>query len=216
MALDGEFVKIEDGTRTKRGGFRGKNRIGHLAIVTIEDGLRKVLFKKMIRPRLTDGQTINCCTRYSGITRADLHSGVPYDDVIDEVKELLKGAIVVGHNVRSDFDALELSTEDAGLLCVHDTAMNADLNALVSSEADKPQSKLCVLAQCLLDRAIQCQDVHDPEEDAFASLDLFLKYRHLFEESPGVPKQRHLPPSNPRGADRATLMDGSERTFYLQ
>ena len=194
----------------------GKNRIGHLAIVTIDDGLHKVLFKKFIRPRLTDGQTINCCTRYSGITRADLHCGVPYDDVIDEVKALLKDAIVIGHNIRSDFDALELSMEDAGVHCVHDTATNADLNALVSSEADKPQSKLRILAQCLLDRAIQCQDVHDPEEDAFASLDLFLKYRHLFEESPGVPKQRHLPPSNPRDKDRATLMDGSGRTFYLQ
>ena len=36
------------------------------------------------------------------------------------------------------------------------------------------------------------KDVHDLEEDAFASLDLFIKYRHLFEDSPGVPKQGHL------------------------
>ena len=67
--------------------------------MTIDDGLRKVLFKKMIRPRLTDGQTINYCTHYSGITRADLHSGVPYDEVIDEVKALLMHAIVTTYGV---------------------------------------------------------------------------------------------------------------------
>ena len=55
--------------------------------MTIDDGLCKVLLRKMIRPRLMDGQTINYCTRYSGITQADLHSGVPYDEVIDEGRE---------------------------------------------------------------------------------------------------------------------------------
>ena len=85
---------------------------------------------------------------------------------------------------------------------MYDTATNADLIALVASEADKPQSKLRVLAQCMLDWA-----VHDPEEGAFASLDLFLRFREsdLFEES-----------FTPRAKDRATLLDGFGRTFYLQ
>ena len=83
---------------------------------------------------------------------------------------------------------------------MYDTATNADLNALVASEADKPQSKLHVLAQCLFDWA-----VHDPEEGAFASLDLFLRFKDLFEEL-----------FTPRGKDRATLLDGFGRTFYLQ
>ena len=64
------------------------------------------------------------------------------------------------------------------------TAKNPALNSLVVSEAHKPQSKLRVLAKHFLDRTIQCKEVHDPEEDAFASLGLFLKYRNHFEESP--------------------------------
>ena len=124
VALDGEFVKLLDGTRNKKGNLSGKNRIGHLAIVTVDnDGLRKVLFKKIIKPRMTDGQTIDCCTCYSGITQVDLSNGVPYDDVIDEVKALLKDAIVTGHNVQCDFDALELRV-DPGVHCVYDTATN--------------------------------------------------------------------------------------------
>ena len=43
-------------------------------------------------------------------------------------------------------------------------------------ERDKAQSKLKTLAQCLLDRSIQCTDTNDPVEDA---LDPFFKYRDL-------------------------------------
>ena len=118
---------------------------------------------------------------------------------------LLKDTILVGHNIQSDLAALDLQVADCGVHSVYDTATNAEMNSLVDREAYKPQTKLSVLAQHLLGQAIQCTNVHDPEEDAFASLDLFLKYRHLFEESPGVPQQSHLPLSNPR---LATLGDG--------
>lgn len=151
--------------------------------------------------------------KYSGITRADLDNGIPYAEAIGEVKALLRGAIVVGHNVKSDLDALELTNPEAH--CVYDTATNPRLNSLVKSEQDKPQSKLRVLAQCLLGRSIQCTGTHDPEEDALASLELFITHRDLFEDSPGVPKQGYLPPSNPSSVGvRVTLQDG--RTVYIE
>lgn len=143
----------------------GINRIGYLAIVTLDSGKHKVLFKRMIRPRMTTDEYVDFrhTLKYSGITRAD---GIPYAEAIGEVKALLRGAIVVGHNVKSDLDALELANPEAH--CVYDTAVNPQLNSLVQSEKDKPQSKLRVLAQCLLGRSIQCTGTHDPVEDALA------------------------------------------------
>lgn len=65
---------------------------------------------EMIRPRLTDDERtiIDCCTKYSGITRVELDNGILYADVIGRVKALLRGAIVIGYNVQSDLDAPEL------------------------------------------------------------------------------------------------------------
>ena len=74
-----------------------------------------------------------------------MNSGVPYEEVIDEVKALLMNAIVIGDNILCDFDALELSMQNSGVHCISNTATNADFNALVS---DKPLSKLRVLAEC--------------------------------------------------------------------
>lgn len=55
-----------------------------------------------------DNEQIDCCTKYSGITREDLDNGIPYAAAIGNVKALLGGgAIVVGHTVQSDFNALQ-------------------------------------------------------------------------------------------------------------
>ena len=64
------------------------------------------------------------------------------------------------------------------------TVTNARLNSLVPTERDKPQSKLAGLAIGLWGREIQLHSPHDPTEDAFASLKIFLKYRDLFKEAP--------------------------------
>ena len=82
---------------------------------------------------------------------------------------------MVGHNVISDFRALDLSIYSPAH-CVFDTATNESLNALVPSEAHKLQSKLSVLASSLLGMTIQQTDAHNPVEDALASLRLFLRH----------------------------------------
>ena len=44
LGLDGEFVLLRDGTRNGSGNLRGIPRVGHLAIVTVDDnGSRNVL-----------------------------------------------------------------------------------------------------------------------------------------------------------------------------
>jgi DNA polymerase III epsilon subunit-like protein len=166
--------------------------------VTVNNNACTVLYNKVIKHRLQDGQRIDHATARSGITEADYHNGIPYEEAIVEVKDILKDAIVVGHNIRCDFRALQLPMYPT-VHCVYDTATNVSLNALVPSERGKPQSKLAGLALSLLGDTIQRHTVHDPVEDALASLRIYLNLRW---EPLGDPHSL------------ATLQDG--RTFRLE
>ena len=63
-----------------------------------------------------------------GITEADYHNGIPYEEAIVEIKGILKDTIVVGHNIRCDFRALQLSVYPT-VHCVYNTATNASLKS---------------------------------------------------------------------------------------
>ena len=119
------------------------------------------------------GEWINLETSRSGITETDYHNDISYEEAILEVKEILKDATVLGQNIRCDFKVLQLSMYPT-VHCVFDTATNTSLNALVPSERWKPQSKLADLAISLLGETIQ-HTVHNPVEDAVASLSIYLK-----------------------------------------
>ena len=171
-----------------------------MTIDSDDDTSCTILFNKIIRPTVREGEWVELDTRRTGITDEAYRNGIPYEEAIEEVRELLRDAIVVGHNVLCDFRALGLSIYSPAH-CVFDTASNERLNALVPSEAHKPQSKLSVLASSLLGMTIQQIGAHNPVEDALASLRLFLRHRHLPWEPLGDP------------GSRATLSDG--RTFRL-
>ena len=156
--------------------------MGQLVIVTTDrddDFSCTVLYNKVIKPRVRDGEWVDIDVKRSGITWEDYHSGVPYEEAISDSKELLKDAIVVGHNIKCDFNALELSNAH----CVYDTATNASLNDLVPSERGKAQSKLAGLAYSLLGRTIQSATAHDPVEDATENL-----FKILYRSVQGDPR----------------------------
>lgn len=164
----------------------------------------KVLFRKIIKPRLTADEELNLERKYTGVTWSDYHNGIHYDQAMVEVKSLLKDAIVVGHDIESDEKALRFSVSSVAHRVI-DTATNPELNHLVPSERGKSKSKLSVLTSALLGRDIQSSAVHDPVEDAFASLEIFLKYREIFEEA-----------VSPCSSKTATLLDGTGRTIRLE
>ena len=87
--------------------------------------------------------------------------------------------------------------------CVYDTATNPRLDSLVHTEVGKHLSKPAGLAIGLLGQEIQRNNMHDPVENAYAFLEIFLKHRDLFEEA-------ILPPCS---YELVTLQDG--RTFRL-
>ena len=57
-----------------------------------DNGSCKVLFNKVIRPKIPDGQWYNLETRRSGITKEDYRNGIPYEEAIVEVRDLLRDA----------------------------------------------------------------------------------------------------------------------------
>ena len=80
-----------------------------------------MLYNKVIKHRLQDGQWIDLATDRLGITEADYHNSIPYEEAIVEIKGILKDAIVVGHNIRCDFRALQLSMYPTALCLRHST-----------------------------------------------------------------------------------------------
>ena len=75
----------------------------------------------------------------------------------------MKDAIVAGHDIKS---ALCFNTGSVAH-CVYDS-----LNSLIITERGRVKSKLASLAKGLL---VQPNKMHDPVEDAFTSLEIFLK-----------------------------------------
>ena len=66
--------------------------------------------------------------------------------------------------------------------CAHDRAMNDSLNQLVPTERGKPNYKLGKTIQANKD------GYHDPVEDVFAALLVFLAHEDLFKGAPSNPK----------------------------
>ena len=149
-----------------------------------------VLYNKIIRPTVREGEWVDLQTGQSGITKGAYRNGIPYEQAIEKVRELLRDAIVVSHNVISDFHVLDLSIYSLAH-CVFDTATNESLNALC------PLRLTSCRRSFLLGMTIQQKDAHNPVEDALASFWLFLRHRHLPWKPLGDPESR------------ATLTDGS-------
>ena len=67
-------------------------------IVTIdEDYSCQVLFNNIIRPRLSATQQVHLMTKYN--------NGINYTDSMCQVEDLLKDAIVVGHDIINNITA---------------------------------------------------------------------------------------------------------------
>ena len=91
------FFFIYDSSLNKQGNRSGVPRVGLLVSVTQNDDRScKILFRNVIKPRWTDNERIDIKTKYTGVTWGDYHNGIPYDEAMDQVKSLLKDAIVVG------------------------------------------------------------------------------------------------------------------------
>ncbi|KAK4229926.1 putative RNA exonuclease 4 [Podospora fimiseda] len=159
LAIDCEMVGVGPG--------------GHestLARVSITDFHGKQVYDSYVKPRekVTDWRT-----HVSGIQPKHMHIAREFQQVQEQVAELLKGRIVVGHDVKHDFKVLEL---DHSSKMMRDTAKFSGFKKY----GHGPKPALKVLAREILGVEIQ-QGQHSSIEDARVAMMLFRKHKSAFD-----------------------------------
>ena len=113
-----------------------------------------------------------------------LKKGRAFKEVQQEVADILKDKVVIGHDIRHDFQCLGFSHP---IYLIRDTSKYKPFKAI--SKGNTPSlKKLC---QVLLSQEIQSA-AHDSVEDAKAALTLYKKHRAAWERSMKKRKQKSL------------------------
>lgn len=159
VAIDCEMVGV------------GEGGYGHaLARVSIVDFHGRQVYDSYVRPkeRVADWRT-----KISGITPKHMAEARELEDVQSQVAKLLQGRIVVGHDVRHDFDVLML---DHPRKDIQDTAKFSGFKKY----GHGPKPALRVLAREILGVEIQAGQ-HSSLEDARVAMLLFRKHKPAFD-----------------------------------
>ncbi|CAG5093751.1 Similar to Rexo4: RNA exonuclease 4 (Mus musculus) [Cotesia congregata] len=158
VAMDCEMVGIGDGTESM------------LARVSIVNRHGACIYDKYVKPRET---VRDYRTAVSGIRPHNLQDGEDFSVVQNEVAEILKGRILVGHALKNDLAVLFLSHPKRHL---RDTSRYNVFRRV--SKGNTPSLKK--LAAELLGIDIQTGE-HNSIEDARIAMELYVLYKNRWE-----------------------------------
>ncbi|XP_009884856.1 PREDICTED: putative RNA exonuclease NEF-sp [Charadrius vociferus] len=134
------------------------NEVTHVSLV---DAQGQCLLNELVRPEST---VVHYRTRFSGITpEMLLPVKTRLSDIQTRLKKLLPpDAVLVGHSLNADLQALEM---------IHPSVIDT---SLLFARSEGRRFKLKFLAKAVLGKDIQCEQKlgHDPAEDARAALEL--------------------------------------------
>ncbi len=141
-----------------------------LARVSVVDFNGRQVYDSFVRPveRVTDWRT-----HVSGVSPKHMRTARDFDQVQSQIAELLKGRILVGHDIKHDLGALKL---DHPVKDLRDTAKFSGFKKY----GNGPKPALRVLAHELLGVEIQTGE-HSSIEDARVTMVLFRKHKPAFD-----------------------------------
>lgn len=163
IAIDCEMVGV---------GPKGSESV--LARVSIVNWHGHVLLDRFVRPmeKVTDYRTW-----VSGIRAKDLVGAPSLKEVQEEVSELIKGRVLVGHAIQNDLKALLLSHPRT---LIRDTSTFKPLRDLAQTK----YPGLKKLAKLVLDIDVQEKgQEHSPVEDARTTMAIFRTQKDAWEKS---------------------------------
>lgn len=145
-----------------------------LARVSIVNANGAVVFDSYVAPThcVTDWRT-----RHSGIRPRHVRDAPKKSEVVDKVRRLVSGRILLGHAIHNDLEALDLEHPETHL---RDSARFPGLMRSLPNGKLKPK-KLSVLAEEELNQRIQVGE-HCSIEDARAVVALYKKHEHDWEK----------------------------------
>ncbi|KAK0039183.1 EXONUCLEASE [Biomphalaria pfeifferi] len=136
-----------------------------LGRVTVVSRQGEAIYDKIIRP---ENPVVDYLTRYSGLTREIIESGIDVQVARDEILELIgPETVIVGHGVENDLSSLEL---------YHDRIIDT---AHLFLNPDGRKISLAQLSKKYLNKVIQ-KEAHDSRIDALTCLHLLsIKVQHM-------------------------------------
>ena len=183
VALDCEMVKcIPDATwlewtRKQHRGRKDPEYASVAARCAIVDYHGGILYDKFIRP---NQKVINYLTSISGVSEAGMVGATPYDLARSEIADILGNKIVVGHDLKQDFNSLQMffSPDD-----IRDTSTCELLRERADIPKDRQKPALRDLALPILRREVQTEQPHRPSIDAEIALELYKVVEEEWERS---------------------------------
>eukprot|EP00057_Strongylocentrotus_purpuratus_P025962 XP_011680436.1 PREDICTED: apoptosis-enhancing nuclease-like [Strongylocentrotus purpuratus] len=157
-------------------GLGPKGRFTALARCSIIHHSGEIIYDSYVKP---DEPITDYRTKWSGIRPRNMVNAIPFNEAQEQVKNLLKDKIVIGHAVWNDFQALKFSHPPND---VRDTSKCKLLAEIYGSKCTPGQHLgLKSLAKYLLGIDVQ-RGEHSSVEDARAAMDLYKLVEDKWEE----------------------------------
>lgn len=178
IALDCEMVGVSEGTSIK-------SALGRCSIVNYNE---EVLFDRYVLPVR---EIVDYRTAWSGITRYNMRSALPFSEALSRIRQIVKDKVLVGHDLKHDFAVLEFVHPQSQ---TRDTSTYMPLRSLAKLATEHPPS-LRNLVRNLLGEHIQ-QGMHCSVQDACAVLKVYKYVEEQWEYDMNQQQQRWTKPGS--------------------